>query len=138
MRRLLHAQSLRFVLVGGVNTGFSYGIYALLVWLGVGFVLANFSATVIGIVFSFRSQGRFVFGNTDPRRMGRFVLSWLVMWLFNIALIAMLARQGLNAYAAGAIALVPTVALSYLVQKWLVFRADPAAASEPAPFKSAR
>lgn len=138
MRRLLRIQSLRFLLVGGINTGFSYGIYALLVWLGMGFVLANLSATVIGIVFSFRTQGRFVFGNTDRSRIVRFVVAWLLLWLFNIAVIALLARQGLNAYAAGAIALVPTVALSFIVQKRLVFQPDAAAAVEAVPLKPAR
>ena len=41
---------MRFVLVGVLNTAFSYLIYALLLFIGLGYQLANLSALVIGIL----------------------------------------------------------------------------------------
>lgn len=119
------SRPLRFVLVGLVNTAFSYSLYALLVWLGVHFAVANLGATVAGILFSFRTQGRWVFGDTRWGRLRRFVPAWALLYLFNVAVIAVLVRFGLDAYTAGALALVPTVAASYLVQKHYVFAARP-------------
>lgn len=116
----------RFLLVGGLNTGFSYGLYVVLVWVGLHFVVANLLATAAGILFSFRTQGRFVFRNTEKSLFLRFLPAWLLLWLMNVGLIAGLVRLGLDAYTAGALALVPTVAVSYFVQKHFVFKDAPA------------
>lgn len=56
---------LRFLLVGLLNTGFSFSLYMLMVWLGMHFAAANLFATLTGIAFSFRTQGTLVFG--QPR-----------------------------------------------------------------------
>ena len=113
---------IRFLLVGILNTGFSYGLYVIFLSLGFNYIFANLLATVAGIVFSFRSQGKFVFSNTDPRRFIRFFCGWLVIWCINIFLIKGFQFVGLNAYWAGAVALFPTVAISFIVQKYFVFR----------------
>jgi len=122
---MLGQRFVRFVLVGGLNTGFSYGLYVVLVWVGLHFVVANLLATVAGVFFSFRTQGRFVFRNTDKSLFLRFVPAWFLLWLMNVGLIAGLVRWGLDPYSAGALALVPTVAVSYLVQKHFVFKDAP-------------
>ena len=126
-------QWLRFIAVGVLNTSFSYGVYAVLLWLGLNFVAANFGAVLLGIIFSFRTQGTYVFGSSRWGRLRRFVPVWGVIFLLNICVIALLLRFGLNAYVAGAVALVPITLLSYLLQKFFVF-ADPPSpdpASEP-------
>lgn len=112
----------RFVLVGILNTSFSYGIYAVLLFVGFGYALANFVALVMGILFSFKTQGRLVFGNPDNRLFGRFVLSWALIYLCTITLIGWIIALGLDAYSAGALALPFSVVLSYLIQKHFVFR----------------
>ena len=124
MNRLLNSQIVRFVLVGGMNTAFSYCVYAVLLFAGLPYALASFLALLVGIVFSFHTQGTFVFGNRDRRRILRFVLAWLVIYGFNISLIGLMLHFGLNAYWAGAVALVPVVMFSYVVQKVFVFVVD--------------
>jgi putative flippase GtrA len=114
-------QVIRFGVVGSVNTGFSFGLYLCLVWLGLHYVAANLLATIAGILFSFRTQGRFVFGDTRWRQLWRFVPVWAGLFGFNTLLIAVFVRLDLNAYQAGALALLPTVILSYFVQKHFVF-----------------
>ena len=122
-RQLMRLQFLRFLFVGSVNTSLSYGLYALFLWLGLNYVLANGLAFVMSLLLSFATQGTFVFRSTDPRRLPRFVLAWVCIYGFNIALIGLLMHLGLSAYAAGAAALVPVTLLSYVAQKRVVFRA---------------
>jgi putative flippase GtrA len=52
---------IRFVVVGLLNTGFSYLIYAALLHVGLGYQTANLMALVIGVLFSFKTQGRLAF-----------------------------------------------------------------------------
>lgn len=115
------AQFIRFGLVGVVNTGVSYGIYALLLYLGFNYALANFGSLVLGIGVSFFSQGRLVFGNASIGRLPRFVLLWSILYLVNIGMIALFLRYGINAYLGGALALVPITLISFVCQRYLVF-----------------
>jgi len=79
-------------------------------------------ALVTGILFSFKTQGRLVFHNSDHRLLGLFVLSWVVIYLCTITLIGRMIALGLNAYSAGAFAVPIVTVLSYLTQKYFVFR----------------
>jgi putative flippase GtrA len=112
---------IRFFLVGMLNTGVSYLIYAGLLFAGVGYQLANFLALVVGVLFSFKTQGHLVFRNSDNRLLGRFVISWALIYICNIALIGRIMTLGFDAYSAGALSLPFSVALSYLAQRYFVF-----------------
>jgi len=121
VRWIFHSRVARFIAVGVVNTAFSYSLYALLIFLGLHYALANLLALIAGILFSFRTQGAWVFNNTQLKRFWRFVLAWAVIYLFNIGLIRGGLSLGFNAYIAGAMALPPSAVLSYLAQKHFVF-----------------
>lgn len=115
-------QFIRFGLIGAVNTSISYGIYALLLYMGLNYALANLGSLILGIGVSFFSQGRFVFGNASIDRLPHFILLWGSLYLVNIGLIALFMRFGINAYLGGALALVPITLLSFVCQRYLVFR----------------
>ena len=132
MRKVLSSQFIRFLLVGGMNTSFSYAVYAALLYVGLDYVMANLGALLLGILFSFLTQGRLVFGNRDRRLIFRFAAVWGLIFLVNILLISILIHAGLNPYWAGALALVPITVISYFVQKVLVFGApQPTGATKP-------
>jgi len=118
-------RAIRFLVVGVLNTSFSYLIYAGFLYIGLGYQLANFLSLVVGILFSFKTQGRLVFNNPDNRLLGRFVLSWLVIYVCVIVFIGRIIALGLDAYTAGALSLPLSVGLSYLTQKYFVFRRTP-------------
>lgn len=112
----------RFVLAGLFNTGFSYAIYAAGLWFGLSYPVANFAAMIGGVLMGFVTQGRFVFRRSEARRFPLFVLTWLLLWGFNLLLISMfLPVVNGNAYLAGAGAMAIVVALSFIFQKYLVF-----------------
>ena len=115
-------QAIRFILVGVVNTTFSYLIYAGLLFVGLSYQLANFLAVVVGILFSFKTMGHLVFRNNSNRLLGRFVLSWAAIYVCVIFLLGRIMALGFDAYAAGAMVLPFSAALSYLSQKYFVFR----------------
>jgi len=112
---------LRFLVMGGINTGFSYGIYALLVYCGLNYAISNLCSLVLGILFSFRTQAAFVFRNSERGLFLRYVMVWSILYVSNILMIGSLIRLGANAYSAGAMAIVPTAVLSYFLQKSFVF-----------------
>ena len=118
--KALHA--IRFLVVGAINTGFSYAIYAAFIFIGLSYPLANFIAVATGILFSFKTQGRLVFGNPDNRLLGRYIVSWTLIYLCTIVLIGRIIAFGFDPYTAGLLAVPFSVALSYPLQKYFVFR----------------
>ena len=123
----LRHQFVRYVLVGICNTAFSYGVFALLFYVGLDYRLASLLALLLGIVFSFTTQGTIVFRGATRVTFVKFVVAWGFMYLFNIALIAMMRRASIDTYLAGAIATVPVTLVSYLVLKFAVFGRPPSA-----------
>ena len=122
LRRLFRAhQKLRFVIVGGFNTGLCFLVYAGLLRAGLAIWLANFLALLFGIGVSFLTQGRVVFGNRDPRRFVRFAASWFIISGLQTAVIELLVRRGLGPTVAGLLVLPGAAVVSFLAQKWFVF-----------------
>lgn len=83
---------LRFVLVGGVNAAFGYGVYGAALYLGWPLALALALANVTGVAFNFVTNGRLVFDDRDPRKFPRFVLAYVLAWLVGTVLVAGLSR----------------------------------------------
>lgn len=120
--RATQNHAIRFLIVGTINTGFSYLIYAVCLYIGFRYQFANLIAVILGIIFSFKTQGHFVFKNPNNKLFGRFLLSWLFIYLCTIGIIGRIIGFGFDPYTAGAMALPFSVTLSYLTQKYFVFR----------------
>lgn len=112
---------IRFLAIGAVNTGFSYAVYAGLVYLGLNYALSNLASLLLGILFSFRTQSKFVFNGGRSHVFLRYLGVWAAIYCINVAIIALLLKLGMNSYSAGALAIVPTAVSSYFLQKLLVF-----------------
>lgn len=97
-------------------------MYALLLLLGLNYAISNFGALVAGILFGFKTQGKLVFGNPDNRLIWRFVACWLLIYGMNVTFIHQMMSIGLNAYISGVLALPVMAVISYLVQRFVVFR----------------
>lgn len=117
-----HSTFLRYLFIGGINTLFSYAVYALGLYFGLNYQLANLLALILGIISSFILQGRIVFKNTDKRLFLQFLFFWFILYSFNIFFIGVIINFGFNPYEAGAIALVPIVLISFVIQKTIIFR----------------
>lgn len=114
--------SVRFVLVGGINTLLGFGLYVAFLFVGLSYDLAYFFALAVSVMFGFFAQGAFVFKNRNKLLMLRFVLAWVLMYFLNVWATEQLILSGFNAYNSGAIIILPGAILSYFLQKFFVFR----------------
>lgn len=113
----------RFLVVGVFNTVFGYGVFYLLLREGVAPTPALALATVVGVVFNFFTTGRVVFANSDPARLWRFACVYAIVFVANAALLEFALRLGAGPAGAQALLLAPCVALSYFLNRALVFDA---------------
>jgi putative flippase GtrA len=114
-------EPVRFVLVGLLNTAFGYTVYAVLVLLGLHYTAAVTLASILGVLFNFRSTGGIVFRNTQWQRIGRFVLVYAVALGLNIGLLWLVQKAGPGAIVSQAICLPFVVAVTYALQRYFVF-----------------
>jgi putative flippase GtrA len=130
IRRLWSIQILRFFAVGGINTAFGYGVFALLIllnrWLKicspeVELVVAPLISQICGILFNFKTTGMIVFRNRDNRLIVRFFGVYLMTYLLNYGLLRLFESWGIGRLLGGAITLLPLALLAYYLNKKLVF-----------------
>lgn len=111
----------RFLLVGALNSLFGYGCYALLLYLGVHYALALFLATVIGVLFNFKTTGYLVFKSKDNRLIFRFAATYAIVYAVNVSALKLLSLVGIDMYFGGALLLLPMAILAYVLNKRFVF-----------------
>jgi len=124
---LYHYRLVRFIGVGLVNTLFGYSVYAGLIFITLPPLVALFMATVTGIIFNYFSFGRVVFRVRGGWRVfTKFVLAYAIVYTVNAALLSLLTRgHYLNAYMAQAACVLPSVAMSWILMNWWVYKGSP-------------
>lgn len=118
---MLDATFVRFVLVGIMNSAFGYGCFALFLYLGLHYTAALLLATIVGVLFNFKSTGALVFGSRENHLIFRFIACYAVVYLVNIAGIKVFSSQGVAPYVSGAILIVPMAVLAFVLNKRFVF-----------------
>jgi putative flippase GtrA len=116
---------LRFGLVGLVNTAFGYVVFAALLLMGAGSLVALVMAAVAGVAFNFQTSRRLVFRADGHGRGLRFVALYVLVLGLNWAALEAAARLGMSRLLAQALLAVPAAAISFLGQKLLVFAPAP-------------
>jgi putative flippase GtrA len=123
VRKFWSVQILRFFAVGGVNTAFGYGVFALFIWFGLPEELAALLGTICGVLFNFKTYGTIVFKNKNARLILRFFGVYLVTYLLAIGLLRIFKHYGISSLVAYAIIILPIALLSFWLNKRFVFRA---------------
>ena len=113
---------LRFLATGIVNTGFSYGMFAVLVLAGLHFAVANLLALIAGIAFSYVTVGVFVFGKLGWGRLLPYAGFWLVMYFAGTGIIGATVALGGSALLGGAVSTSLLVPIAFFAQKQVIFR----------------
>jgi putative flippase GtrA len=121
-RRVFDARFLRFAVVGMLNTAFGYGVYALMLRIGLGYAAASAVATVVGVLFNFKTTGVLVFDSQDNRLILQFIAVYVIVYCVNLTGLWLLNRAGVDSYTAGLVTLLPSALLAYLLNKVFVFR----------------
>ena len=108
-------------MVGGINTLFGYSMFALFIFLDFHYAWASFVATVLGVLFNFKTTGVLVFRNKDNGLLFRFFCVYSVVYIGNVSMLKVLGGFGFDMYMAGAVVTVPLAVLSFVLNKLYVF-----------------
>jgi putative flippase GtrA len=132
VRRLWAIQILRFFAVGGLNTAFGYGVFALLILSNhhfevcspeVELILAPLISQICGILFNFKTTGTMVFRNKNNWLIFRFFVVYAITYLLNYGLLRLFESFGIGRLLGGAIIVLPLSLLAYFLNKRYVFNA---------------
>ncbi len=109
-----------YVRVGVLNAAFGYGVYALLLFVGINLFAAQIIAHLLGMIFNYFMFRRHVF--RDSRAA---VLPYIGAYAVNYAL-SLVTLAGLNRvlesdYLAGFLSIVFVALVNFVVLKFLVF-----------------
>ena len=115
-------QIFNFLLIGTLNTAFYYLIYATFIYIGLDYKISVFVATLIGVFFSFKTFGKYVFSNSDKKLIYKFVFIYVLLYGLNIFLINNLNRVRDNFYFSGLIAALVVAIFTFTLNKFFVFR----------------
>ena len=121
IKKYITAEFIRFVLVAGLNTAFGYGVFSLLIFLGLSDPLAVLGSTVLGVLFNFKTYGILVFKNKNNKLIFRFLAVYCVVYICNVAGVELLKILGLSSYMAGAVMAIPVGLLGFVLNKTFVF-----------------
>jgi putative flippase GtrA len=112
---------LRFLIVGGINTMLTYGLYAGSLFIGLHYAWAVLVSTAVGFLVKFKTTGVLVFRNRDNSLLWRFLMVGLLIYVLNVLLLRALKNAGIVEYLAGAILILPMSAVNYFLNRNLVF-----------------
>ncbi|ARB92544.1 GtrA family protein [Legionella longbeachae] len=114
-------QLCRYILVGSINTLFSCFLYLILSQLGFYYIYALSITWCVGMLFSFKATGKWVFKNNDKALLIKFVALYCVIYLISIGLLKGCNSFLNNSSLSGIITILITSGLSFLGNKHLVF-----------------
>ena len=112
----------KFIIAGIVNTLFYYIMFSFFIFINLDYKLAVLYATMIGVFFSFKTFGKFVFKNNSNILIFKFALVYVLLYFLNIGIIALLQEKIANYYISGGIATIICAVISFLLNKFYVFK----------------
>ncbi|WP_258239409.1 GtrA family protein [Arcobacter sp. LA11] len=120
----MNKEFIRFILIGIINTIAGYSFYAGFIFIGFSYWLAALFGTILGIIFNFKTIGKFVFKNEDNKLFFRFVSVYILIYFLSILIIAIGKDYGFNDYIAGLFSIVPCAIVSFLLNKFYVYKKE--------------
>lgn len=122
IKKLTDNRFMRFLFVGGVNTLFGYGMFALFIFVGLHYAAASAAATVVGVLFNFVTTGTIVFQNRAPKLIFRFVAAYCVSYVVGVGALWVFNQFQVSNYIAGAIITLPMAIFSFFLMRTFVFK----------------
>ena len=129
LARIFTPQFIRFILTAILNTAFGLVInyvflfiFEHLLKINHAYILSNFLATIVSILFNFKTYGILVFKNKNNKLLFRFLMVTSFTYLLNIGGIALLEYVGSsNNYLNITLMAIPVGLLNYILNKHFVY-----------------
>jgi putative flippase GtrA len=118
---LADRQFLRFLVAGGVNTLFGFGVNIAALLSGMPVWLAMLVGTVAGVVFNFFTHGGYAFRDMSARRLPRYVLGYAIVYLVGLGAFEALHLAVDGVIVCQVMLVIPMALFSYLVMSRFVF-----------------
>lgn len=109
-----------YVRVGALNAAFGYGVYALLLFVGVNLFAAQIIAHLLGMTFNYFMFRRHVFRGARAAVVP-YVAAYAANYALGLATLAGLTRVLESDYLAGFLSIVFVALVNFVVLKFLVF-----------------
>ncbi len=122
MTQLLHYSSVRYVLVGILNTLFGYCLFIFLNWLGLNNSIALLCTSVIGIAFSFTTIAHLVFKSNDHQLFYKFILLYVFLYGINLILLESFNYIFHSVYCSAAFSIIFCALISFYVNRHFIFK----------------
>ena len=119
---LADRQFLRFLVAGGVNTLFGFGVNIAAMLAGLPVWLAMLIGTVAGVVFNFFTHGGYAFRDMSARRLPRYVLGYAIVYAVGLGAFYVLHCVVRGPIVCQTLLLIPMALLSYLIMSRFVFQ----------------
>ncbi len=114
---------LRFLVVGVVNTGVGYLLYALLYLLTpLGPQRALLAAFWLGVLWNYVTTSRFVFGARGFGRLPHYVACYLVVYLMNAKALHLMVAAGLDPLLAQALLTPAAAVMTFVLMSVVMMR----------------
>ncbi len=120
-RRIVIGQLLRFGIVGLINTAVSYAIFAVLIVINTGPLMALIGTTVLSLAFNYQTSRRLVFRIRTQGQIPRFLAVYAVVVGVNWMGLRTLASFGIPELAGQAMMVLPIALISFAGQSMFVF-----------------
>lgn len=117
LKLLFERKEIRFLFVGGINTAVGYGTFALCIFCGLHYVIAQLVSTIIGVTNSYFWNKYFTFRKRSKslNEVVKFITVYAVSYIINLGLLYILIdRLEMSEYLAGTIGLIVTTLISYI------------------------
>ena len=113
-------QMVRYFAVGAFNTVLAYGVFSLLLRLGVHYTLATLLGGISAMLAGYKFMKELVFKSQSRHAFFKFIFIFTAMYFINI-FIQFMTRKAMNPYLAGAVASLACALLSYFLNRRFVF-----------------
>ena len=120
--KYLNKQFYKFLLAGFINTLFFYLLYTLLLFLDFSYIFAILGANSLGVIFSFKNFGKYVFNSNNNNLFWKFIIVYLFLISIYTMIVSFLRLFGINDYYAGLLGLAFHIPISYMINKKIVYK----------------
>ena len=122
LAKLISNKFIRFIVVGIVNTIFGYSVFSILIYLNLHYSLASLLATILGVLFNFKTISSLVFKTHNNSIIFKFIAVYCFTYLITIGGLKIFTIYSVNIYFAGFILLIICTPISFVLNNQFVFQ----------------